>query len=423
MGFFETSQLQLKTQTSGKGQSCPSCGLYKFVFSPRMQPFGNFKKGILNIGEAPGAEEDRKGKQWQGQMGRLLQETYRKLGIDLFEDCLNINAINCRPTDKKGANRPPSLDEINCCRTKVIEVIKRYNPKVIVLFGGAAVRSLIGHRWKKDFEGISKWRGFIIPDRDFHAWICPVFHPSYVARQERDTRHIETVWKEDLKAALKMHVVAFPKFPDEKNQIEIIREDKVVVTRVLKELNAGSFPPDPNVVSFDIETTGLKPHNREAHQIACMAFCNNPNYAQVITAPSRKGHKELFQQLMLSSTIGKIGANIKFETMWIKTFYDIWIRNWKFDTMLASHILDNRQRVTGLKFQVYVNFGVVDYDSEIESYLKGKDPKNTNSVNRIMELMATKEGADKVMRYCGMDALFTYKLALRQMEQLYISCK
>ena len=105
-GFFNLPQ-QSK-ETKGKILGCSSCGLFQSVLSPKMQAFGNFEKGILNIGEAPGETEDRKGKQWQGKVGRLLRDTYDSLGIDLFEDCLNINAINCRPTDKHGANRPPS---------------------------------------------------------------------------------------------------------------------------------------------------------------------------------------------------------------------------------------------------------------------------------------------------------------------------
>ena len=60
-----------------------------------MAPYGNFKKKILNIGEAPAEFEDSKGIPWQGRTGRLLQEAYKKVGIDLFNDCLNINAVSC----------------------------------------------------------------------------------------------------------------------------------------------------------------------------------------------------------------------------------------------------------------------------------------------------------------------------------------
>ena len=58
-GFFTRKETESKTRPNGKTLSCTSCGLYKRVISPKMQPFGNFKKGIMNIGEAPGEIEDR----------------------------------------------------------------------------------------------------------------------------------------------------------------------------------------------------------------------------------------------------------------------------------------------------------------------------------------------------------------------------
>jgi len=106
-GFFSKKETQSLQRPDGKMLSCPVCGLYKTALSPRMQPHGNFKKGILNLGEAPGETEERRGKQWQGKAGKVLKNAYAKLGIDLFDDCLNYNAVNCRPT-KDGGNRTPT---------------------------------------------------------------------------------------------------------------------------------------------------------------------------------------------------------------------------------------------------------------------------------------------------------------------------
>ena len=108
-GFFDKQQLEKTPYKSEKGTlSCVSCGLYKYVESPRMKPYGKFKKGIMVIGEAPGQEDDKKGKLWQGMTGKFLQRKYRQLGIDLFEDCVSLNAVNCRPVDDKGNNRAPT---------------------------------------------------------------------------------------------------------------------------------------------------------------------------------------------------------------------------------------------------------------------------------------------------------------------------
>ena len=61
---------------------------------------------------------------------------------------------------------------------------------------------------------------------------------------------------------------------------------------------------------------------------------------------------------------------------------------------------------------------MVDYASWISPYLEAKDKKNGNAVNHIDELVATEEGRRKLLTYCGMDAIFEYKLAMLQMKQL-----
>lgn len=411
-GFFSAASKQMgpKMGLAGKRFSCVTCGLSTHVLSPKMQPFGNFKKGILNIGEAPGEREDLNGKQWQGKMGRVLRQTYEGLGIDLFEDCININAINCRPTDKFGKNRPPTSHEISCCRSRVLEVIKQYQPKIIVVLGGSAIVSILGHRWKKDLGRISKWRGWTIPDRDFEAWVCPTFHPSYVDRQRKFTE-VMTVWKQDLKQAFSVLEKPFPQYTDEKSCIDYVEDDKALVD-LLSYLSLGG---EGDLHCFDYETTGLKPH-AAGHRIVCMAIATASTKCYVFMMPKKKMHRSAIADY-LSSDIGKMAHNIKFEHTWSQIRLDVGVKSWEWDSMLAAHVLDNRPGITGLKFQTYMNFGVVDYDSNINPYIKGIDPKNANSKNKIFEFIA-QYGKEGLLTYCGLDALFGRKLGVKQMEVL-----
>ena len=398
-GFFAKQEIQSLSRPDGKTYSCHSCGLYKTCNSPKMEPFGNFKKGILNIGEAGGETEDLLGKPWQGKAGKLLQKTYRKLGIDLFEDCLNINSVNCRPKSKTGENRTPTNYEIDCCRRFVIEAIEKYKPKVIILLGNSAIYSVIGHRWKKDLGGINKWRGWTIPDQDFKSWICPVFHPSFVMRTE--TEELYTVWEQDLLQAFEMLEKSLPVFTEP--EIHFIED-----TKVLKEIKNGS------VVSFDYETTGLKPHT-EGHQIVCISVATDENNAYVFML--NESNENHFRDLLVNRYIGKMGHNIKFETAWTYNILNARIRNWKWDSMLAAHVLDNRIGITGLKFQTCVNFGVFDYSSEVDKWLKAEDEKNANSMNRVLEFVSTESGRQELMTYCAKDSIYQYRLAKLQMEK------
>jgi uracil-DNA glycosylase family 4 len=404
-GFFSVKETQSKSRPDGHVLSCSACGLYKNCKSPKMQPYGNFKKGILNIGEAPTETDDDRDKPWQGKTGRLLQQAYKELGIDLFEDCLNINSAWCRPTDTNGNNRPPTNDELNNCRRFVLFTIAEYKPQVIMLFGNSALYSVIGHRWKKDLNGITQWRGWTIPDRDFNAWICPTFHPSYIERSDQGAEN--TVWMQDLERAMSKVDLALPEYnePD----IEVITDLSILRK---SDLGTHSAMVEP-IIAFDYETTGKKPH-AEGHRIVSCAVADSEDHAFVFLMPNTRIGRQPFIDLLTDPKIAKVAQNMGFEETWSTVRLKHNVENWGWDTMLASHVLDNREGITGLKFQTYVQFGIVDYSSELDLYLKPVDKKNGNALNRIFDLLKLSGGEDKLLLYNGLDAIYTYRLCIKQ---------
>ena len=372
-----------------------------------MPPFGEFKRRLLNIGEAPGGTEDTLGKPWQGKAGNRLKRGFAKVDISLFEDCLNTNSINCRPPK----NRSPSDFERACCHSKIVHpTVARHSPHTIALFGGSAMSSILGQRWPSNLGPISKWRGYRIPDRELNAWVCPTFHPSYVER-ERDREEIETVWIEDLRGIVSTLDQPLPTWEDEATQVKILSTDDDVGT-VLKRIIRGE---EGDLIAFDYETTGLKPHASD-HEIVCISVATKPNTYSFMTPRSDEVLK-YWGQLLRSKRIGKCAHNMKFETMWSKVILGVDVHSWVWDSMLAAHIVDNRAGITSLKFQAYVEFGVVGYDKLIGPYLKGTDVKDGNSKNRIREFI-DKYGEREALIYCGLDSLFCLRLSLRQMKKL-----
>lgn len=420
-GFFTRKQTESRTRPAGKSLSCTSCGLYKNVITPKMKPFGNFKKGIMNIGEMPTEIDDRRGKQFQSKGGKLLQRTYVDLGVDLFEDCININAANCRPTTEDDRDRPPTNAEVDNCRRIVMAAIEQYKPKVIILLGNVAIYSLIGHRWKKDLGGVQKWRGWTIPDQDFKAWICPTYHPAFIMRQNENQNYktkdektpdsIEmVVWRKDLKQA----------FECLKKELPIYVEPEIEVITDLDKLNyhkIGSVKARTNniEIAFDFETTGLKPQ-ADGHRIVCVSVADSEDHVYVFMMPQSRQERKPFIEILTNPMIGKIAQNMKYEHVWSQVRLKTEVKGWIWDTMQATHILDNRSGVTGLKFQVFVQFGVVDYDSEINQYLKSNDEKNANAINNIMKLVEMPGGKEKLMKYCALDSVFEYRLSKIQRE-------
>ena len=405
-GFFSDKELQSISRPDGKLYSCAACGLYRDVNSPKMKPYGEFKRSIMIIGEAPGEVEDERNKPWQGKTGRLLKRTLRDLGVDLFEDCISLNACHCRPCTSEGENRTPTTEEINSCRRTTWKYVMDYQPKVLILMGSSAVQSIIGHRWKKDLGGIFKWRGWRIPDQDLKCWVAPVFHPSYVSREDDQAM---TIWREDLRRAIMYTNIIFPK--NKTPEIQYITD--------LSKLKA--LREHMSLMAFDYETTGLKPQ-RPGHRIICAAIAVSADMAYSFMMPKTKAERKPLTDILQDPTIGKIAQNMKYEDTWTLIRLRVEVANWEWDTMQAAHVQDNRQGVTSLKFLVYVHFGVIDYASEVAPYLRATAAEEKlhggNAINRIQELLDQPGGPEKLLEYCGWDSIWEYRLAMKQIKEL-----
>jgi len=393
----------------GGGLSCADCGLDQNCNSPGMEAHGKGERGVVWVGEAPGEMEDEVGKQWQGRVGKALRKTLLyNFDFNLFNDAVCINAVNCRPPD----NRTPDPIEIACCRSRVLKVIKDVQPKVIVAAGASAVESLIGPRWQEATK-LMQWRGWTIPDREYGAWLCPIFHPSYVERSKADMPQVTTIHLQDLGRALSCLTKPLPSYKDERSCLKIVTDEDDLTERLGRLLRN---PPEK--LAFDFETTGLKPYVN-GHQIICMSIAHSCNKVFTFQLPPKgsKNHK-MIVELLEHPSIWKMAHNLQFEDTWSRVILGAKVNPWLWDSMVAAHILDNRKKVTGLKFQAYVNFGIVDYSSDITPFLKPKG-KSANSFNQIMDLIDKEpHGMDRLLRYCGMDSLLEYRLADEQMARL-----
>ncbi len=385
-GFFTKKEL-------GQTESdCRKCKLYKGCKSPRMKVHGKGRKRILVIAEAPGKEEDEKGIQLIGRAGQLLRKELERIDVDLDRDCWKINAVNCRPSE----NRTPTKREINLCKPRVESVIEEMNPHIVLLLGNIALESYLSNRYGKSIGGITKWRGFVIPDE---RWVIPMFHPSYILRSE-GFPGVKKIFRQDLKNIDKFLDKPLPEKHELK--IHIIKEKAVNVLETILRI-------PPALLAFDYETTGLKPH-AQGHKIKCCSICCIKNIAYVFELKDKKVIK-LWKEVLRNKDIPKVAHNIKFEHSWSKEILGATVRGWKWDTIQMAHILDNRSGITGLKFQTYIRFGVGDYSSHLDKYLHSEG--GGNSFNEI-----DKASQKELFEYCGKDSIYTRELALIQMEEM-----
>mgnify|MGYP001817983156 FL=1 len=100
---------------------------------------GNLEADWLIIGEAPGAEEDRRGEPFVGRAGKLLDEMLRAVGQERG-DVFIANVLKCRPPN----NRDPKQDEADACRRYLERQIELVRPKIILAVGRIAAQQLLG---------------------------------------------------------------------------------------------------------------------------------------------------------------------------------------------------------------------------------------------------------------------------------------
>ncbi len=391
-GFFSSSSFQTKDRIPTIAR-CGLCGRYKNCLSPKMPPTGKGQRKILFIAEAPGEEEDNRNIQLIGRSGQLLRRYLTKMDINLDKDCWKTNAIICYEKN----NPTPEDDMIEACRPNLMKTIKQYQPNVIVLLGKVAVKSLISVLWKKDDGTISKWAGYSIPCHNPNAWIIPTFHPAYLLR--KNDRVLNRLFKRHLKEAVKKSKAKpWKKVPDYKDRINIVMEPLRIILEIRNMIDKGG------PIAFDYETNCLKPDGEGPKIISC-SICWKGK--KTIAFPWCEQIKLIVSQL-LKSKIPKIASNLKFEDRWTRTILGHPVRNWRWDTMIAAHVLDNSPMVTGLKFQSFALLGAKPYDDHITPFLKST--KNSR-FNRIQEI-----DLKDLLLYNGLDSLLEYKVAMKQMK-------
>jgi len=394
-GFFSLQETTSTSRPDGKIYSCISCGAYKSCHSPKIEPQGTGK--IMIIGAFPNSLDDKRGLLFQGKDGKMVQKVFDEFDIDIYKDCILTNALRCNLATTE-ATRNPTNYEIQCCRRFLLKSIQALKPKLIFLLGDEALYSLIGHRWKKDLDKIAKWRGWVIPDQDFKCWIAPIYDAKKVDACKGPEMY--NIWKSDIANALAYFKKPFPEYIEP--EIEYLEEDQLDILYTIKD-----------DIAFDYETTGLKPQE-EGHRIVCVSIADSLNHVYTFMMPKSRKKRKSFIDLMQNPKIGKIAQNMKFEDNWTNERLGCSVENWVWDTMLATHIMDNRSGISGLKFQAYVQFGIVDYDSSVNPYLKAPNEDSKNNKNRIMELLEKPGGQKLLLKYCAYDSVYEYRLAFLQ---------
>ncbi len=162
---------------------CHACDLHRgrtqTVFGT-----GDRQARWMIVGEAPGAEEDRRGEPFVGRAGQLLNAMLQAAGFRR-PDVYIANIVKCRPPD----NRDPRPDEAASCSGYLDRQIALVEPQLILAVGRVAAQRLL-----KCETPVGRLRGRL--HRYGESPGVPVvvtYHPAYLLRSPREK---QKVWQD-----------------------------------------------------------------------------------------------------------------------------------------------------------------------------------------------------------------------------------
>lgn len=402
-GFFDLgtgADLSTKQVASGK-IGCDSCGMHHDCDTPK------FKKKIIGkaelpkiliVLENPSQVEDEKGIPLSGDSGSYLRTLLKdNLSEEEYNEIIVTYAVRCagKVSDKSIAD----------CSQQLRKDIHNLEPSVIIPMGTVAVKAVLGDYISGRLSGIQydSYYGEIIPAKKYR--ICPTFpHWMVFAQKDKDINYEKAFISHIQKACslFDRKVFDFDAHFKKQYTIECLKDEKEI-KKALK------YFLGQEVVAFDYETTGIKPHGASHRLVSCSIADDKRAVAFPVS-------EEISEELraFLKSGVKKVSHNLAFEDAWSWYKLGVQVENWYWDTMIGCHCLHNK-KPTGLKFAVFSKFGIT-YDSEVDKYLSSSEEENSekgaNGLNKI--LLAP---LDELLYYNALDSLYTFQLYLSQKRE------
>jgi uracil-DNA glycosylase len=192
---------------------------------------GNPEADLMFIGEAPGFHEDREGEPFVGAAGRLLTRMLSEIGL-ARSDVYIANVLKCRPP----GNRDPLPVEIESCTPWLREQLSSIRPRLVVTLGNFATKYVLDTT-----RGITSMRGSIL------EWegrkVIPTYHPAAVLRGGERSRQFQEL-REDF-MLISRTLAQLQGQPEQPDEIVVIPERAAAAVVTAADVTAAG-EPDPN---------------------------------------------------------------------------------------------------------------------------------------------------------------------------------
>jgi uracil-DNA glycosylase len=167
--------------------SCTKCVLHQSR-TQGVLGVGPRRADWMVIGEAPGAEEDRRGEPFVGRAGHLLDAMLHAIGLNRGTNVYIANVLKSRPP----GNRDPKPEEVAACLPYLMRQIELLQPRLMLAVGRIAAQNLLS----TDLS-LGRLRGKVHHFGELNTPLIVTYHPAYLLRTPADK---SKAW-EDLKFA------------------------------------------------------------------------------------------------------------------------------------------------------------------------------------------------------------------------------
>jgi uracil-DNA glycosylase family 4 len=133
---------------------------------------GNPSAQVMIVGEAPGASEDRAGRPFVGNAGRLLDNLLAEAGL-VREDVFITNVVKARPP----GNRDPRKEEVAHHLPWLVRQLEVIQPRLVVPLGRHALAHFAPELKISEAHG----RAVTVDGRD----LFPMYHPAAALHNQR----------------------------------------------------------------------------------------------------------------------------------------------------------------------------------------------------------------------------------------------
>ena len=181
--------------------ACTRCALHQSR-TQTVFGVGNPHAEWMVIGEAPGAEEDRRGEPFVGRAGQLLDAMLRAIDLSRATTVYIANILKSRPP----GNRDPRPEEVAACLPYLHRQIELVRPRLLLAVGRIAAQNLLGTD-----APLGRLRGRVHHFGERNVPLVVTYHPAYLLRSPADKRK---AW-EDLQFARSVFAQSSPTGPND----------------------------------------------------------------------------------------------------------------------------------------------------------------------------------------------------------------